>query len=144
MVFIVRHNYNSNISNDTHNLYYKTILTPSIDSKALSIKNRVGTFGLGLFTCYYYGRKPDRVRWTFQSTIIVIKLWFFRAFLKIEANIYTKNNCSVFTSQWMWIWFIIVLNRVILSKFKVTHDSYCYFVVWWIAKAFIYCFLEWQ
>lgn len=65
-------------------------------------------------------------------------------FLKIEANIYTKNNCSVFTSQWMWNRFIIVLDRVILSKFKVTHDSYCYFVVWWIAKAFIYCFLEWQ
>lgn len=62
MGFIVRHNYNSNTSNDTHNLYYKTILTPSIDSKALSIKNRVGTFGLDLFTCYYYGRKPDRVR----------------------------------------------------------------------------------
>lgn len=79
-----------------------------------------------------------------ESTIIVIKLWIFRAFLKIEANIHTKNNCSVFTSQWMWIWFIIVLNRVILSKFKVTHDSCCYFVVWWIAKAFIYCFLEWQ
>lgn len=61
MVFIVRYNYNLNISNDMYNLYYKMILILLIDSKVLLIKNCVGIFGLGLFICYYYGRKLDRV-----------------------------------------------------------------------------------
>lgn len=61
MVFIVRYNYNLNISNDMYNLYYKMILILLIDSKVLLIKNCVGIFGLDLFICYYYGRKLDRV-----------------------------------------------------------------------------------